>query len=235
MVTETSNEFFLETVQEAVETSGLRPSDITKLTEGHIALSQASTWLSKWKMDKAALLLILRLCDEKVEKGIGFERRGPKNNRFSEILRPGTLTVPADSMEAQVLDNMLAVGTDVFRKLPAPEFTPQEEQDMKDRMEVDLSAKVQASRDAVKQRKIDEVKDSIPGVKTASELPANQSVVTPRRAGPGYDKSVAGKYKVAPFAIRFSYEGFWWEVPLGTKKFSIGGKTFVVAELEEIV
>jgi hypothetical protein len=121
----------------------LRPSDIVKLQREseskEVSLSQATGWIKAPTATKAIEQLLWRLCDEKVEQGLSFDRPGRKKEVVAEIFQPKKVTGQYGKHKVEFVPATVEMATGAMLRmdefgqmdsapspLVAPEFTDDE-------------------------------------------------------------------------------------------------------------
>lgn len=142
----------IEKLENAIKSSGLRPADIVRMTNGDIKLSQASAWLLDInKMSASTKHLLIRLCAEK------------------SVIAPIPCLVTPD------IEQMAAIRGDYDRAVlesvlvPTSAVYPPEA----------IMRAIKEKKPVVAKKSITDIKKEIPGLKTASEIPAKKSLTLP--------------------------------------------------------
>lgn len=89
----------IEELRKAIESSGLRPADIVRMTDGDIKLSQASAWLLDMeKMSSSTRHLLIRLCSEKLGSAGIFQQPKVQSKKEPSVAKkePQPKTVAPD-------------------------------------------------------------------------------------------------------------------------------------------
>ncbi len=209
-------------ILEFVKDAGLKPADIVAKSNGLIPVTQAYDWLRTWKFSMSTLLLLEVYAKRATGSAEIFSEPSPSLLHGTRI-EPGDLVWADDKKSVLVNPNtgVYVAGIDPY-ETKEPAFTADSTK------KVDLSEKKLPAK-----KSITDIKKEVPGLKTASEIPANKAgVERARYAGESYDTTMDMKYRV----ISDSIITFWcdkksWQVSRNMKECYAGVRLVKMSEL----
>jgi hypothetical protein len=113
-------------IEERIKEVDLRPSDIVKLQRAseskEVSLSQATGWIKAPVATKAIEQLLWRLCDEKVEQGLSFDRPGRKKEVVAEIFSDNKriIAIGAEAIDKKVVEIKQKISAKKVEEEPIP-------------------------------------------------------------------------------------------------------------------